>query len=391
MNRKQFLLLLGLVVLVGAAGWLVRQHSQSSWQSAGPALGRKLLPNLPVNDIAQITIQSGTNELTLARRDGLWRVRERSDYPADFSQISGLLIKFSELKSAQSQEVGASQLGRFELLPPGSGTNSGTRVELKDQNGRTLTSLLLGKKHMKSPPGKSRFGGFGDEGWPDGRYVMVGSGAKTVAVVSDPLENVEPGPERWLNKDFISIEKPRTISAQFPDATNSWKLMRASETNDWQLADARAAEKLDASRLYGITSPFSSPGFNDVLPADTPPQTSGLTNVTVLTVETFDGFTYTAKIGWKQADNYPVSFSIAAHLPAEPAFAPDEKRADEAKSGAQFQERRKQLADKLARERQCERWIYLMPAYNVDPVTKPRAQLLVETNSEPAPASPSGK
>ncbi len=51
---------------------------------------------------------------------------------------------------------------------------------------------------------------------------------------------------------------------QFPVATNSWKLTRASETNDWQLADAKPGEKLDSSKISSVTSPFSSPSFNDV-------------------------------------------------------------------------------------------------------------------------------
>src|ERR1039458_427770 len=119
MNRKQFIILLVLVVVIGAAGLLVCQHSQDSWQKSETAIGPKLLPFLAINDIAQITIKSGTNELNLAKRDNLWRVRERGDYPANFSQISELLVKLADLKVAQSEEIGPSQLGRFELLPSG--------------------------------------------------------------------------------------------------------------------------------------------------------------------------------------------------------------------------------------------------------------------------------
>ena len=189
MNRKQFIILLALVVVVGAAGLIIHQRGNESWQNAGQTIGQKLLPDLPVNDVAQITIQSGTNELTLARRDNLWRVGGRDDYPADFSQISQLLLKFADLKSAQNQEVEPSQLGRFDLLPPGAATNSGTRVEFKDAGGKTINSVLLGKHHMNIPPANSPPGGMGDEGNPNGRYVMVGSDTKTIRLVSDPLDS----------------------------------------------------------------------------------------------------------------------------------------------------------------------------------------------------------
>ena len=382
MNRKQLISLLVVVVLVGASGWIVYQRGNASWQSAGQAIGGKLLPNLPINDIAQITIQAGTNQLTLARRDNLWRVRERGDYPANFSQISDTLLKFADLKIAQSEEIGPSQLGRFELLPPGPATNSSTLIEFKDQAGKTLASVLLGKKHMKQPSGNSQL----DEGWPDGRYVMAGSGTRTVAVISDPLDNVQPKPEDWLDKTFFKIENPKSIAVTFPVATNSWKLVRASETNDWQLADARPGEKLDSSKLYNVTSPFDSPSFDDVSPGAAAP-----TNATALTVETFDGFIYAATIGSERDGNYPLTISVSANLPTVRPSANNEKPEEKPKLDAEFQARQKTLAEKLAKEKQFKDWTYQMPAYTVETLLKTRNQLLAETKisetNTPAPVA----
>jgi hypothetical protein len=384
MNRKQFIILLVLVVFVGAAGLLIRQHNSRSWQSGGTAIGQKLLPNLAVNDIAQIVIQSGTNELNLARRDNFWRVRERGDYPANFSQISELLLKLADLKVAQREDLGPSQLGRFELLSPGTGTNAGTRLEFKDQSGKTLDSMLLGKKHLKQPAANSRqgaMGGMGDEGWPDGRYVMTGTGAKTVAVISDPLDQVQSQPQSWLDPEFFSLEKPRRIAVQFAEATNSWQLTRASETNDWQLADAKPGEKLDETKITTVTSPFSSARFSDVAPLDSGKTTNG----PVLTVETFDGFTYVVRIGQKQEENYPVSFSLTANLPAERVAGADEKAADKTRLDQEFKARQTQLAEKRTRESAFTHWIYSLPADAVDPVIKTRGDLLVEVKKDEAP------
>ena len=387
MNRKQFIILLVLVVIAGTAGLMIHERNTGAWQRSGPAFGGKLLPGLAVNDVAQIVIRSGTNELDLARRDNLWRVRERWDYPANFAAISDLLLKLSDLKIAQSQEVGPSQLGRFALLPPGPGTNTGTLIEFKDQGGRTLNSVLLGKKHLKQPAGNSPAGGLGDEGWPDGRYVQIGEGAKTLAVISDPLDNVQPKPEPWLNKEFFSLTRLRTIALQYAEATNSWKLTRTSETNDWQLADARADEKPDASKISGVTGPFSSVDFADVS-TNTGPEIFNPTNGTVLTVETFDGFVYTARIGAKQGDDYPVTFSIAARPPAERVFAKDEKPEDKAKLDAAFKEEQKKLAEKLAAEKRFENWTYYLPAYAIDPFLRTRKQLMAEPKAEPSPEPP---
>jgi hypothetical protein len=196
-------------------------------------------------------------------------------------------------------------------------------------------------------------------------------------LISDPLDQIQPKPEQWLNKDFIHPEKPRAIAVQFPEATNSWRLTRASETNDWQLADPRSGEKLDPSKLYSVTSPFSSVSFNDVAPRGTNPPPS----LTMVTVETFDGFDYTARIGPKDNDHYPVQVAVAATLATERTPAKDEKADDKARLDKEFKEGQAKLADKLTREKQLANWVYQLPAYNVDELLKLRSQLLAEVST----------
>jgi len=383
MNRKQFVILLALVVVIGAAGLLVHRQRSDSWHGTSTAMGQKLLPDLPINDISLITIKSGGAEVNLTHQTDVWRVRERNDYPANYSQISDLLTKIADLKVVQNMEIGPSQLSRFELLPPGTGANTGTSIEFKDKIGKTVGSLLVGKRHMKKPAANSQPGGMGDEGWPDGRYVMAGSDTKSVDVIADPLDSVQAKPEQWLKKDFLNIEKPSSITVQFSEATNSWTLVRTSETNDWSLADAKPGEKLDPAKISSVTSPFSSVNFNDVAAATAGTRGSN----TVVTVETFDGLTYTSKLGPKQDDNYPASFSITVKLPATRTAAKDEKPDDKARLDKEFQAQQTALADKLAKESAFTNWVYQLPSFNVDEMLKTRQQLLVEasTNSVAQP------
>ncbi|HEV2320603.1 MAG TPA: DUF4340 domain-containing protein, partial [Verrucomicrobiae bacterium] len=297
MNRKQFIVLVVLVVLLGAAGWIIYQRGNTSWQSAGQAIGGKLLPNLPINDVAQINIQSGTNQLVLARNNDVWTVRQRDDYPANFSQISDLLMKLDGLKIVQNEPAGPSELPRFNLSPPGRGSDSGTLLELKSQNGKTVASLLLGKDHMNQPAN--------GQGWPDGRYVIANDNDSDVAVVSETFDNVTPNAADWLDKTFFKVSNPKSIAVTFPVATNSWKLTRASETNDWKLADAQPGEKLDTSKVQDITDSFDSPGFNDVSPGTTAPK-----DAMTVAIDTFGGTNYVAKIWPSGDDNDSMTIAI---------------------------------------------------------------------------------
>src|SRR5215471_17249670 len=137
MNRNQLSLLLFLLVVVGIGGLMV-YHKQNDVRSTGdPAIGKKLLGDLPVNDVARISIKQDTNELNLVKKDGRWRVRERNDYPANYSEISEFLLKARDLKIVQSEQVGPSQLPRLSLVP-GQGTNAPMVVDLKDQKDKSI-------------------------------------------------------------------------------------------------------------------------------------------------------------------------------------------------------------------------------------------------------------
>jgi hypothetical protein len=387
MNRKQLFILIVLLVVLGIAGLALYQRNQTSWQGGsrqGAAL--KLLGDLPVNDVAAIVIKGGTNQLDLVKKDSLWRVKERNDYPANFSEISGFLLKAADLKAAQTEEIGASQLGRYKLLPPGQATNTAVLVEFRDQNGKVIKSLLLGKTHMrKSDRRPSPMGEMGEnEGFPDGRYVMVGTGAKTVAVVSDPLSNLEAKPDLWLNKDFFKVEKTRSIAVVFPVATNSWKVTRDTETaSDWKLAEAKPGEQLDSSKTSSFSYALNSPSFSDVLPADTKPDQTGLDKPTVITLDTFDNFTYTLKLGQKTNDNLPMVVTVTAQISKERTPGKDEKAEDKARLDKEFKEKQKKVEDKLSQEKSFEKWVYLVSNWTVDSLLKDRAQLLVEKKEEP--------
>ena len=375
MNGKQLGLLIVLLVVLGGAGLLVQHSRNKSSDTAEQGAGGKLFgDDFPVNDVLHISIKQGTNELNLVKKD-IWRVRERSDYPASFPQITDFLLKAAGLKIIQTEQIGPSQLARLQLAT-GPETNSGIVLDLKDKNDKSLKTVTLGKMHMSKPPANSQFGG---EGFPDGRYVLLAGDTQDALLVADPLNNAEPKPEQWLNKDFFKVERPRAIAVIFPAATNSWKLTRDTETGEWKLGDIKRGEQLDTNKISGVTGPFASPTLNDVLPLSA---TTNWDKPTVVTVDTFDDFTYTVAIGKKTNDDYPMTVTVAANFPRERVPARDEKPEDKAKADKAWSDRQRQLDDKLAKTKALAGWAYLVPAWNVDPTLKERKDLLVEKKEE---------
>ncbi|MBP8258687.1 MAG: DUF4340 domain-containing protein [Verrucomicrobia bacterium] len=396
MNRKQLTLLAALVVIIGGLGWLLHHRRSASWKESGPEAGAKLLPAFPLNDVAQIVVRQTNTALHLVKQDDRWRVQERYNYPANFGEISEFLRKMWEIKGLQQIKVGPSQLGRLELLPPPSdtnataGTNTGTLVEFRDKDGKTIQSLLLGKKHMRKSADPGPMGD--DSGWPDGRYVLVGADATPVVwVINDPLASIEPKPESWLNKDFLKIEKLRSVSLSHTNATNSWKVARESESAEWKLDNAAASEQIDPSKTSSFNWLLSSASYNDVLPPDASPEGLGLAHPIVARLETFDNFSYELQIGAPtNNDNYPVRVKASATIPSERTPGKDEKAEDKERLDKEFKEKNDKLKEKLKQEKDLEPWTFLVSKWSFDALLKNRADLLKtpDTNAAASASEP---
>src|SRR4051812_23233610 len=159
MNRKQLVTLVVLVVVLGGLGIYIRNRQNNAFSSGNTSVGQKLLGKFDVNAVGHLALKQGTNEVNLAKKDNLWRVRERNDYPANYSEITDFLIKAQDLKIIQTEAVGPSQLPRLALVAgQGQGSNAAVVVDFKDQSDKSIKTLLLGKKHMRKSDRPSPYG-----------------------------------------------------------------------------------------------------------------------------------------------------------------------------------------------------------------------------------------
>jgi len=382
MNRKQLTLLIVLGVILGGLGYYVYNKNQSSYERGSEsAEGQKLLKDVPqsaINDVAQIVIRNSSNEVNLARQGEQWTVKERGGYPANFGTISEVVRKFWDLKVTRPVRVGSSRLPQLKLTKA-----DGTLVDMKDDKGKSIASLTLGLQSSKEAREDSQFGG---GSFPNGRYVMRGDDVKTVALVSDPLSNVEPKPEDWLNKEWFKVEKIKAVAVVTTNATNHWKLVRETETGEWKFATTNASESLDTSKASGLNYLLSSPTFNDVV-VEPKPDKTGLDKPVTATIETFEGFTYAIKLGRMAEgdENYALQVGVAGNFTKERTPGKDEKAEDKTKLDKEFADNLKKLEDKLKNEKSFEKWTYVVPKYTVDNLLKERKDFLAEKKEEPKP------
>lgn len=348
MKSKQLFVLAVLVVVLGIASILLLRSEHSSWQ-APSAAGTRVLAEFDPNAVARVEIKNKDGSVVLTRREDKWTVEQSSGYPANFERISGLIRRLWDLKSVQEVAAGPSQFAQLELVEPAEGkSDTGTVISLEDASGKRLTALLAGKTHMQAPPG------FPGDGYAAGRYLMALDGKNRVVLVSDLFDETRQPAKDWLERDFLRIANPKSITLKGPN--REWSLTRENPSEPWKLANGVVPE---AGKAGSIVAALGVPSFDDVSADES---AFDFSEPDTLTVQTTDGFTYTWTIGKQKDDTYPVKIAINGDFPKERTPAEDEKPEDKEKLDEAFAKEREALEKRLAEEKRFEKWIYRIPA-----------------------------
>ncbi len=378
MNRKQFLWLMLAVLIMGGAGFALFWQDLTAYRDSGAKIGAHLLPKLKVSDVARMRLQDATQEVTLVAKDKVWRVEQRGGYPADFAEISGLILKLLDAKVVQSEAVGASLHARLDLLAPdkeakdkGAKEGTGTLVELSDAAGKPLVSMVLGKVSLKKDPMNPLPNA--KDGVPAGRHILVAGKGDNVFVVSDPLEKAVARPGAWLAKDFFKVERIKTLQLAGGDATAgaaAWKITRDEEWGQWKFA--AGGGQLDPSAAVTANNALSSLTFSDVVLDDK----TGTDKAATLTAETFDNLAYTIKLGPHANGDFVLRYTVAGAPPKTRKPEPKEKPEDAAKRDKEFAENLQRLEARIMLEQARSQWAYVVPGKMVAPLLVPRERMV---------------
>ena len=351
MNARVAGVLLVLLAALGGGALLLQQQERAQRPAGAASLGQPVLKGLQAADIAAIALRDGGAALTLERKDGQWRIAERAGFPADAEKVRDLVLKALELKVGQVEPIGEADRARLGL------DGAGAALEFRGADGKPLARLAVGAKFFKSEPlNRERAPG-------DGRFVQLPEDPKTVFVVSDPLTAVSARSADWIRRTGFAAEKVKSMEVALPGG-EKWKIERARDDAGWQLTPSRAGEKLDTIRANSASYSLNSVELADIAPPGLPPADAGLDRpFATIVAATFDGLTYTVKLGKPAGDNFHASVAIAGQPRA---------------TGADAAERQQKIEERLPAERALAAHTLLVAKSKFDDILKKRPELLTQ-------------
>jgi hypothetical protein len=376
MKKNHLLILLIVATVVGLAGVFFEISQSSRWNDSKAA--QTIFPNLAVNDITKIEIRSTPASVTLEKKDDKWTVAERNNYPADFSKIQDLIKILWQLKAGQDIQIGPSQFSRLKVLPPGQGADSGIDIDLKGEKDSEIASLIIGKSVERTDAATGSAA--------SGRFVYNPAIKDHVYLVSESFYSVDPVTQgAWLDKTFISPGELTGVDQAASGNNPGWKIVRKDSKADWQLEGLQPGESLEKTFAESLSS--FSPTFVDVRPATVSPDETGLNDPFKVTIKTADGFTYNLLLGKEGPDKARyVQFTVNADLPATRAPEPNEKPEDKKTKDEAFDKMVAGLKERLQKEKQFEKWVYLIPDYSLQQILKRRDEIISKPSPNPSPA-----
>lgn len=372
MNKQFVAILAVLVVMLGGGALLVFKQGESAKPAVSSQLGQPLLRGLKASDIASISIREPKQSLTLARKDGRWTIAEKNGFAADLDKVTDLVVKSIELKAGQVEPIGEKDRARLVLADKGEGV--ATFVTFKAADGKILGELLVGKKYFKKEPE-----GDASKAQGDGRFVMLPADPKQVYIVSDPLRQATADSGQWVSKEGLAIEKVKVLEVKPAEGADGYRIERVTDGIDWKLDRAAPGQKLDVSRANAASYSLNKLEIEDLAAADAD---TGLDKATVVTASTFDGLTYTLRIGRTDKDKTFVKAEVEGTPKRESTPAKDETPEAKDKREKAFAEELKKLEERVAREKTLKDYVLVVSAKKLSDTLKKRADLLEQKKPE---------
>ena len=148
MRRYRTLIVLAVLVAAAAAAAVLVQREDTGIAQSG----EKLLPGLldRLGDVSRIEATHKGETVTLALADGSWSVTDRDGYPAETSEVRGLLVGAAELVRVEPKTAQPDRYKKLELGDPADAEGESFGYAMKDAAGDTVGDLVVGKRRFVS-------------------------------------------------------------------------------------------------------------------------------------------------------------------------------------------------------------------------------------------------
>ena len=327
------------------------------------------------NDVSIIEVVGGGEKFSIERVGERWIVPEKSNYPAKFEVVKKVIMDVAELELTAKKTNDPERHGVLGLASPSAEMGGALALQLFDQEGASLASLLVGDKDRSGRD--LRY-----VRYPNDNQAWLGSGGPEVAV--DLLD--------WVDKNLISIRHDRVrkifFSHEDGDAAELERLDRA--LFKYSVKNLPSGMKMASPATVNASGgALSFLQFLDVRPLVE--VSAGVEPVTRTRLQTWDGLIVTISL-------FEYDDLIWAHISAvfdQQLFIPLEKSVEVEDSSEDLDKVQSIQREAQEIDNRHNQWVYLIEDEKIEKLSRRSEDLIKadipEDNSDVSPADEQGE
>jgi hypothetical protein len=202
MRTSRLIVLFGVTIVAVFAAVLVSLSGGGA--ATDPRINRPVFTGLTARlpDVARLTDVHGDSKTTLMRRDGVWVVEQKNNYPADAGKVKTTLFGLAALRYAEPKTAKPALYSRLDVEDPGKKGSDAQLVTLSGAAGKLMGEMIVGKR---------RYDIFG--GGNDGIYVRKPGEAR--AWLANGSLTLPSGTLDWIDRNITMIKGDTIASARF--------------------------------------------------------------------------------------------------------------------------------------------------------------------------------
>lgn len=189
--KNLFTLAIALVIFA-AAWWLAAER-----RPATEVTRVEFMPELldAVNEVASVSLKTGSEETTLAKDGDAWVVASSDGYPADVERVKKLVLELAALRVLEEKTSSPDKHARIGLTAPDADGSTSLQVSLADASGNPLASIIIGDA--------------GKAGSAATRYVRRATQDQSYLVAGEL--DYRAAPREWMTTEIADIQPERIV------------------------------------------------------------------------------------------------------------------------------------------------------------------------------------
>jgi hypothetical protein len=353
MMSNKNLIILGVIAVLMAV-WAVFESSVSKRKGAAGTEQFYLIQGLDTGQIASVEINSGGKQVTLKRIGEQFVVSEKDNYPALLSNINDLISKCIDIETVErrtSNPANHADLGVAE-------ENAQYIVKFLDVGGELITGVVISKANPET----------------DSTYVRLIS-SDDVYLASESLW-LRASALDYVERELLNVERDKILRVEVAGPEGGYTLKSGESGDDVILEDVPEDKKVKDSDVKRVFTALTSLRFDDVRKEDAGGEDLKFDFSYVCELK--DSTIYTLSLAKTEEKTYlkcTADFTDQTPVKKEQAVESEEElKAKEAKLLA------KDSVDEFVKKHTG--WIYEIPAYKADSLTKKVSDLLEDVEKE---------